>query len=102
MQDLNHFHIWHNEFIISYSLKVYRGWGLCALDNTIDEFIRNNLGEKTLQKIEKRLFEKYKISINQALAELEMLHTVLREFFGDGAEGLEIKILQNSNFSLSS
>ncbi len=75
--------------------------GLCALDNTVDEFIRKNLGEKTLQKIEKRLFEKYKISIHQALAEFEMLHTVLREFFGDEVEELEIKILQSS-ISLSS
>ena len=74
---------------------------MCALDNTIDEFIRKNLGEKTLQKIEKRLFEKYKISIHQALAEFEMPHTVLREFFGDEAEELEIKILQSS-ISLSS
>lgn len=68
--------------------------GLCAMDNTIDEFIRNSLGEKTFQKIERRLFEKYKISTHQALAEFEMLHTVLREFFGDGAEVLEIKILK--------
>ncbi len=56
--------------------------------------IKENLGEKTLQKIEKRLFERYGISIGQSLEDFHKLDDVLREFFGNGAEGLERQILE--------
>jgi hypothetical protein len=62
-----------------------------SLDNTIKE----NLGKKTLQKVEDRLFEKYGINLTQAIAEFTKLDAVLREFFGEGAEGLERQFLEN-------
>jgi len=66
------------------------------LSNSLDETIRNNLGEKSVHAIEKRLFEKYGISILQAILEFHKLDKVLREFFGEGAKGLEKKFLENS------
>ena len=66
------------------------------LANSLDETIRNNLGEKSTHAIEKRLFEKHGISITQAILEFHKLDEVLREFFGEGAKGLEKKFLENS------
>ncbi|HSD04463.1 MAG TPA: transcriptional regulator [Nitrosopumilaceae archaeon] len=65
------------------------------LVKSLDTVIRANLSEKTLQKIENRLFEKYGMSITQSLGEFQKLDEVLREFFGAGAEGLEKQILEN-------
>lgn len=70
------------------------------MTNTIDEIIRKNLGEKSLQKIEQRLYEKYQISLDQCLREYEKFDSVLREFFGDGADGLE-RVLFKSLYKLS-
>jgi len=64
---------------------------------SVSDVIRVNLGEKTLQKIEDRLLVRYNISLNQSLFEFEKLDHVLREFFGEGAEGLEEKILEASS-----
>jgi len=66
------------------------------LSNSLDETIRNSLGEKSVHAIEKRLFEKYGISITQAILEFHKLDEVLREFFGEGAKGLEKNFLENS------
>lgn len=65
-----------------------------GLDNIISKslsnIIKENLGVKTVQKIENRLFEKYGISWNQSLEEFEKLDFVLKELFGNmGAKGLE-------------
>ncbi|HXV38892.1 MAG TPA: transcriptional regulator [Nitrosopumilaceae archaeon] len=57
--------------------------------------IKDNLGEKTLQKIEKRLFEKYGIPLSQAAEDFPKLDSVLREFFGLAAIALEKTILNN-------
>jgi hypothetical protein len=57
--------------------------------------IKDNLGEKTLQKIEKRLFEKYGIALSQAAEDFPKLDSVLREFFGLAAIALEKTILNN-------
>jgi hypothetical protein len=65
------------------------------MPDNINEIIRKNLGEKSLQKIEQRLFEKYKISLDQCLWEYEKFDSVLREFFGDGADGLEHKMFKS-------
>ena len=66
------------------------------LAKSLDKTIRNNLGEKPIHAIEKRLFEKYGISITQAILEFHKLDEILREFFGEGAKGLEKKFLENS------
>jgi hypothetical protein len=59
------------------------------LAKSLDSIIRENLGKKTLEKIEKRLFERYGINLTQSIEDFTKLDSVLREFFGEGAEGLE-------------
>ena len=63
---------------------------------SLGNIIEKNLGIKTVQKIEDRLFEKYGISWNQSLEEFEKLDFVLKELFGDiGARGLENRFCEN-------
>jgi len=62
-----------------------------SLRKTIEE----NLGKKTLNKIEERLIEKHGISLVPAIKDFNKFDSVLREFFGAGADGLETKFLQN-------
>ncbi|MEK6870487.1 MAG: hypothetical protein AABX09_03010 [Thermoproteota archaeon] len=63
---------------------------------SLSDIIEKNLGIKTVQKIENRLFEKYGISWSQSLEEFEKLDFVLKELFGDvGAKGLENKFCEN-------
>ncbi len=60
------------------------------ISTSLNNVIKENLGTKTIQKIENRLFEKYGISWNQSLEEFEKLDVVLKELFGNiGAKGLE-------------
>lgn len=65
------------------------------LAKSVGAAIEDNLGEPTLHKIDNRLFEKYGITINQAILDFQKLDGVLREFFGAGADGLEKKIFEN-------
>ena len=60
----------------------------------MEEEIRENLGERTLQKIEKRLFERHGMNLAQSIQKFHLLDSVLREFFGDGAEGLERQVFK--------
>ncbi|VVC05820.1 Uncharacterised protein [uncultured archaeon] len=62
---------------------------------SLDLTIKENLGKKTLEKVEQRLFEKYGINLTQSIADFTKLDTVLREFFGKGAEVLEKQFLEN-------
>jgi len=62
---------------------------------SLDSTIKANLGKKTLEKVEQRLFEKYGISLTQAIGDFTKLDSVLREFFGEGAIGLERQFLEN-------
>jgi len=66
------------------------------LAKSLDSTIRDNLGDKTIQKIENRLFEKYGISLTQSIEQFSKLDAVLREFFGAGADGLEQKFLKSA------
>lgn len=60
------------------------------ISKSLNNIIKENLGEKAVQKIKNRLFEKYGISWNQSLEEFEKLDFVLKELFGNiGARGLE-------------
>ena len=65
------------------------------LARSLGAAIEDNLGEQTLRKIDNRLVEKYGITINQAILDFRKLDSVLREFFGAGADGLEKKIFEN-------
>ena len=60
---------------------------------SLEKTIRDNLGETTFHSIQNRLFEKYGISITESIKEFQKLDSVLREFFGAGASGLEKKFL---------
>lgn len=65
------------------------------LAKSLDSIIRENLGDKTIQKIENRLFEKHGISLTQSIEQFNRLDSVLREFFGAGADGLEQRFLKS-------
>jgi hypothetical protein len=65
------------------------------LADTLEKTVRENLGKKTMQKIEKRLFEKFGMSVTESLSDFHKLDSVLREFFGAGADGLEKKFLDS-------
>lgn len=62
---------------------------------SLEKIILDNLGKSTFNRIQDRLFEKYGISITTSMGEFEKIDSVLREFFGAGAEGLEKKFLDN-------
>ncbi len=64
------------------------------LTGLIAKLIRESWGQRALQKIEKRLFERYELSLERCLFEFEKVDEVLREFLGDGAEGLEQRFLK--------
>jgi hypothetical protein len=62
---------------------------------SLDGTIKENLGKKTLEKVERRLFERYGTNLTQSIVDFPKLDSVLREFFGEGAEGLEKQFLDN-------
>jgi hypothetical protein len=66
------------------------------LAKSLDSIIRENLGDKAVQKIENRLFEKYGISLTQSIEQFHKLDAVLREFFGAGADGLEQRFFKSA------
>ena len=55
--------------------------------------IEENLGKETLNKIEQRLMERHGLGLVQAIKNFNKFDSVLREFFGAGADGLEQKFL---------
>jgi hypothetical protein len=69
-----------------------------GLDNllvpSLRKSIEENLGKETLNKIEQRLMERHGIGLVQAIKNFNKFDSVLREFFGAGADGLEQKFLQ--------
>ena len=65
------------------------------LSKSLDATIRENLGGRTVQKIENRLFEKYGITLTDSIEQFQKLDAVLREFFGAAADGLEQKFLKS-------
>jgi hypothetical protein len=64
------------------------------LSKSLDSVIRENLGARTVQKIENRLVEKYGITLTESIEQFQKLDVVLREFFGAGADGLEERFLE--------
>lgn len=65
------------------------------LAKPLESIIRSNLGNQALRKIEKRLFERYGIGLTQSIEDFHKLDSVLREFFGAGADSLEKKFLES-------
>ena len=67
-----------------------------VIAKSLSVVIEKNLGIKTVQKIERRLFEKYGISWSQSLEEFEKMDFVLKELFGNvGAKGLERRFCES-------
>ena len=62
---------------------------------SLDIIIRENLGDRSIKKIEDRLFEKYGITLTDSMEQFQKLDAVLREFFGAAADGLEQKFLKS-------
>jgi len=75
---------------------------LLSLENGLDNLlvpslrksIEDNLGKDTLNKIEQRLMERHGLGLVQAIKNFTKFDSVLREFFGAGADGLEQKFLK--------
>lgn len=80
-------------------MKVISNENMSGVDQlfstSLEKIILDNLGESTFNKIQGRLFEKHGISITTSMGEFQKIDSVLREFFGAGAEGLEKKFLDN-------
>ncbi|MCV0431843.1 transcriptional regulator [Nitrosopumilus sp.] len=62
--------------------------------SSLERMICTHLGDTTFHSIQNRLFEKYGMSITESMNGFQKLDSVLREFFGAGAEGLERKFLE--------
>jgi len=75
---------------------------ILSLENGLDNLlvpslrksIEDNLGKDTLNKIEQRLMERHGLGLVQAIKNFTKFDSVLREFFGAGADGLEQKFLK--------
>ena len=65
------------------------------IGKSLADVIKENLGQSTLERIEQRLFEKYGTNLTQASHDFPKLDMILREFFGDGAEGVEKQLLHS-------
>jgi predicted transcriptional regulator len=65
------------------------------LAQTLASIIKAKLGEKTYQKIEDRLAERYKSSVVESIKNFHQLDATLREFFGPGADSLEKDFLEH-------
>ena len=65
------------------------------LAKSLDNVIKENLGDQTVKKIERRLFEKYGMSLINAMEEFHKVDAILREIFGAGADQLEKRFLEN-------
>src|SRR5574340_1304876 len=69
-------------------------WGLDVLiARSLKAIVKDNLGEATFERIEKRLLERHGIGFTQAVEAFGKLDSVLREFFGGGAVGIERRII---------
>ena len=72
---------------------------MIGVDNLISKslvsVIQDNLSEQTIKKLDDRLVEKYGITLRQAAEDFQKIDEVLREFFGEGAVGIERKIFES-------
>jgi hypothetical protein len=68
---------------------------------TVTSVIRKSLGEKSYLAIEKRLEERWSITVSDAIQDFNKFDAILREIFGAGADAIEYDILHKI-FSLRS
>ena len=65
------------------------------LANALETVIRNELGQRTFKKIEKRIHDKYGIEMIDAIKNFHEIDAILREDFGKGADKIEKKFLES-------
>ena len=65
------------------------------LAQSLASIIKAKLGEKTYQKVEDRLAERYHSSVVESIKNFNQLDATLREFFGPGADALEKDFLEH-------
>jgi hypothetical protein len=59
------------------------------LAEALESIIREKLGQKTCEKIEDRLLQRYNLDLAGSLKDFNVLDTTLREFFSSGADTIE-------------
>lgn len=59
------------------------------LAQALASMIKEKLGEKTIEKIEDRLKQRYGYTLVESIREFQTLDATLREFFGQGADAIE-------------
>lgn len=64
------------------------------LANALKTVIKEDLGLRTFKKIEKRIFEKYEMSMIAAIQNFSEIDAILREDFGRGADKIEKKFIE--------
>jgi RNase P/RNase MRP subunit POP5 len=64
------------------------------LASALREYIENNLGATTLNKIESRLMTQHSMGIGQAMKDSSKVDDVLKEIFGAVAQELRLQFIQ--------
>lgn len=59
------------------------------LAQALESMIREKLGQKTCEKIEDRLRQRYNLGLAESIKDFYTLDATLREFFGSGADAIE-------------
>lgn len=59
------------------------------LAQALESMIREKLGQKTSEKVEDRLRQRYNLSLAESIKDFHTLDATLREFFGSGADAIE-------------
>lgn len=67
----------------------------CLIAKSLETIIEENLSGETLRRIQNRIAERHGMNLRQAIENFSVLDTVLREFFGGGAEGLERQFIKS-------
>ena len=65
------------------------------LSDLLRKEIESYLGKTTVHKIEKRLFEKYGMTLTESMNNFANLDDTLREIFGGGSRGIVRSVLNN-------
>lgn len=65
------------------------------LGQTLESMIREKLGQKTCEKIEVRLRQRYNLDLAASISEFYTLDATLREFFSSGADAIEEDFANN-------
>jgi hypothetical protein len=65
------------------------------LGQTLESMIREKLGQKTCEKIEARLRQRYNLDLAESINDFYTLDATLREFFSSGADAIEEDFANN-------